>query len=129
MSHRSHMNTNTQIMRHVKHEMIHWSRHMGILNWWRRHGADVNNTQSAERINEAVERIVTTNPRLPLARRYRARLAPAVATSLNYARDLVAALPPSREASAARWSAEVALYRRKKSCMISVFRLERPGLR
>lgn len=106
MNLRSNMNTNVQIMRHVNHEMIHWSRHMGIFNWWRRHGGDANNAQSVERINETVERIVTTNPRLRLARRYRARLAPAVATSLNYARDLVAALPPSREASAARWSAD-----------------------
>ena len=56
---------------------------MGILDWWRRLSGDANNAQSAERINEAVERIVTTNPRLRLARRYRARLAPAAVAGMN----------------------------------------------
>ncbi len=46
------------------------------------------------------------NPQLRLARRYQAQLEPAVATSLKYVSDLVAALPAPREASAAAWSTD-----------------------
>jgi hypothetical protein len=48
-------------------------------------------------------------PRLRLTRRYRTRLAPAVATSLNYARDIVASIPAPREASAAKWFSDPCL--------------------
>jgi hypothetical protein len=82
---------------------------MSILNWWHRHGDDANKAQSAENINEAVERIVTMYPRLRLTRRYRARLAPAVATSLNHARNMVASIPAPREASAAKWFSDPCL--------------------
>lgn len=59
-----------------------------------------------QQTGEAVERIVRLSPQLRLARRYQARLAPAVATSLKYVGDLVASLPAPREASAAAWSSD-----------------------
>lgn len=62
--------------------------------------------QDTKQINEMVERIMALHPHLRLARRYRARLAPAVATSLNYFVDLVKSLPAPREASAAAWSSD-----------------------
>jgi hypothetical protein len=77
---------------------------MGIFNWWCSRGGAVS-AEDRQRIDETVERVVeTTNPRLRFAPRYRARLAPAVATSLAYVHELVAAVPPAREASAAAWS-------------------------
>jgi hypothetical protein len=39
-----------------------------------------------------------------MARRYEARLEPAVVTALRYVAGIVAAIPPAREASAAAWS-------------------------
>jgi hypothetical protein len=80
---------------------------MGILDWWRQRSGSAAGSQDGKRIDEAVERVVqTTNPRLKFARRYRARLAPAVRDSLDYIRDLLASLPPPREASAAGWAAD-----------------------
>jgi hypothetical protein len=59
------------------------------------------------RAEEAVERVVQlANPKLRLARRYRARLAPAVQGALDYIAKLVAALPGAREASSAAWAAD-----------------------
>jgi hypothetical protein len=82
---------------------------MGILDWWRRRGGIAKDAQSAEQIDAAVERIVKMNPRLRLARRYRARLAPAVATTLAYAKSVVAAAPAPRDAGAAGWSVDPCL--------------------
>lgn len=59
-----------------------------------------------EQLNEMVERIVALHPQLRLARRYRARLAPAVAASLKYVGDLAESVPEPREASAAAWSTD-----------------------
>jgi hypothetical protein len=55
-------------------------------------------------VAEAVERIVALSPHLRMARRYEARLGPAVATALRHVGGIVAAIPPAREASAAAWS-------------------------
>jgi len=78
---------------------------MGILEWWRGRDGSAANAQDKQRTVEAIERVVqTTNPKLRFARRYRERLAPAVGTSLAYARNLVASVPAAREASAAAWS-------------------------
>jgi hypothetical protein len=41
-----------------------------------------------------------------MARRYEARLQPAVVTALRYVAGIVAAIPPAREASAAAWSSD-----------------------
>jgi hypothetical protein len=56
------------------------------------------------RVAEAVERIVALSPHLRMARRYEARLEPAVVVALRYVAGVVAAIPPAREASAAAWS-------------------------
>jgi hypothetical protein len=58
----------------------------------------------AQRVDDTVERVMKLHPHLRLARRCKARLAPAVATSLKYMGELVASLPPAREASAAAWA-------------------------
>lgn len=79
---------------------------MSIIDWAGRHWTDANPPPEAD-ANEAVERIVqVVNPRLRFARRYRARLAPAVQAAREYARVLVCAVPPARAASAAGWSAD-----------------------
>lgn len=57
-------------------------------------------------VAEAVERIVALSPNLGMARRYQARLEPAVATALRYLAGIVAAIPPAREASADAWSSD-----------------------
>jgi hypothetical protein len=78
---------------------------MGILNWLL--GADSHaDDRHARWIGEAVDRIVTLNPRLRLARRYQVRLEPAAATALQYVIDLVGSLPAPREASAAAWASD-----------------------
>jgi hypothetical protein len=60
--------------------------------------------------DEALERLVdSVNPRLRLAARYREKLRPGVDAALDFARRFVGALPPAREASAARWGADPGL--------------------
>lgn len=78
---------------------------MGIFSWLL-HGSAATGVQDTQRIDEAVERIVRMSPQLRLAQRYRARLAPAVATSLKYVDDIVDSLPVPREASAAAWASD-----------------------
>jgi hypothetical protein len=65
---------------------------------------DANGEPDRARIAEAVERIVALSPHLRMARRYEARLEPAVVTALRYVAGIVAAIPPAREASAAAWA-------------------------
>lgn len=82
---------------------------MGILSWLL--GTDnPSDAQNAQQINELVERIAKLHPQLRLARRYQARLAPAVATSLDYAGKLVDSMPPAREASAAAWASDPCIH-------------------
>ena len=78
---------------------------MGIRAWWER----VTGARAPlhPRADETVERVVqVANPKLRLVSRYRARLAPAVSTALGYVGNLVAGLPPAREASAAAWASD-----------------------
>jgi hypothetical protein len=58
------------------------------------------------RVADAVERIVALSPHLRMARRYEARLEPAVVTALRYVAGIAAAVPPAREASAAAWASD-----------------------
>ena len=79
---------------------------MGILDWilGRRGGGD---PAAAKRAEEALERIIQlTNPRLRYARRFRARLVPAVQSAMAYAQSLLASVPPEREASPATWPSD-----------------------
>ncbi len=77
---------------------------MGILSWLSRtNPADLEDKQ---RIDEAVERVMRLNPQLKLARRYHAKLAPAVGTALRYVVGLVDSVPAARDANAAAWSAD-----------------------
>jgi len=59
---------------------------------------------SAEEIGQTIARIASTIPQLKLARQYDTRLAPAIRTTLDYAREIVAALPAPRDADANAWS-------------------------
>src|SRR4051794_10191226 len=59
--------------------------------------------QDRQRVGETVERVMKMHPQLRLARQYQKRLAPAVATSLTYMRELVDSVPAPREASSAAW--------------------------
>jgi hypothetical protein len=77
---------------------------MGILSLWERLTGGTR-APLHPRADEAVERVVqVANPKLRLVPRYRARLSPAVSAALGYVGNLVAALPPAREASAAGWA-------------------------
>lgn len=76
---------------------------MGILSWLSRtdHAAD---PQDKRRVDETIERVMQLNPQLRLARHYKTKLAPAVATALKYVGELVDSVPAAREASAAAWA-------------------------
>jgi hypothetical protein len=63
---------------------------MGIFRWLRRNDNSSTERRDMEQVREAVERVMTLNPRLRMAQHCAERLAPAVKVSLRYARDLVA---------------------------------------
>jgi hypothetical protein len=63
----------------------------------------------AQRIDAAIARIVAMNPRLKNAHHYERKLAAALRTSLRYTDELVASLPPLREASAGAWANDPAI--------------------
>ena len=76
---------------------------MGMLErvrgWW-----NAQRSREHAQTAETLERIVQlANPRLRFARRYRARLAPAVLAAMEYAAALVAAVPAAHDATAAAW--------------------------
>jgi hypothetical protein len=75
---------------------------MGFLNRFMR-TEDPATAQDRQRVGETVERVMKLHPQLRLARQYQKRLAPAVATSLGYMRELVGSVPAPREASSAAW--------------------------
>src|SRR5512147_3109180 len=81
---------------------------MGILGWWRnRSGGGSAAAPDRQIVDETIERVAQiTNPRLKLARRFRAQLAPAVETALAYTGELVNAMPAPREASSAGWAGD-----------------------
>jgi hypothetical protein len=82
---------------------------MGILDWFRgaKGGAAAANDTLTR---EACERIVQlANPRLRFAHRYRQRLAPALRTAMDYARSVVAGVPPALDASPAAWQSNPAM--------------------
>jgi hypothetical protein len=74
------------------------ARHVG--------GAQAPGEPDRASVAETVERIVALSPHLRMARRYEARLEPAVVTALRYVKGVVHAIPPAREASAAAWSSD-----------------------
>ncbi|WP_313704808.1 hypothetical protein [Massilia sp.] len=76
--------------------------------WWRPSGAPKggNGEPDPARVARMVDGIVALSPHLRMARRYEARLEPAVAAALRYMGGVVAAIPPAREASAAAWSVD-----------------------
>ncbi len=79
---------------------------MGIFDWIRGGTHARDDAGAAEVLEHLVQ---LTNPRLRFARRYRARLMPAVQAAMNYARSLVASVPPSRDASPAAWQSDSCL--------------------
>ena len=85
---------------------------MGLLGWLRRESdasgaAAVAPSLLAEATDIAVR---LTNPHLTLVRRYRQRLAPAVATSIHFLREQIPLLPASREATRAAWSSDPTIH-------------------
>ncbi len=79
-----------------------------LLAWWRPSGVakDGNGEPDPARVARMVDGIVALSPHLRMARRYEARLAPAVGAALRYMSGVAAAIPPAREASAAAWSVD-----------------------
>ncbi|HSF47641.1 MAG TPA: hypothetical protein VLA73_04695 [Burkholderiales bacterium] len=77
---------------------------MGILDWFRK-PASTGPEHDQAALREAIEQtVVDTDPRVRLVGGYQKRLAPAVAMTLGYARQLVAQLPQAMELSVAAWS-------------------------
>jgi hypothetical protein len=73
---------------------------------WIHHGSDAERG-SVDAARGLLEEMITlANPRLRFARKYRARLEPAVQSALVYARVLVASVPPARDATAAAWNTD-----------------------
>lgn len=61
---------------------------------------------SDEDVRQALARVVGIVPQVRLASRYEARLGPAIRATLQYGRDLVAALPAARDATPATWATD-----------------------
>lgn len=78
---------------------------MGLLDRIKR-GSERASAQDSDGVDAAIERLLALHPQLGLARHCRKRLAPAVAASLAYVRELVDAVPAAREASAAAWDGD-----------------------
>lgn len=78
---------------------------MGLFDrlWPRKRAQPVQETAQTRAL---VERLTVLSPSLKLARAYRERLVPALATSQAHIGELVARLPPAHEASAANWLAD-----------------------
>jgi hypothetical protein len=82
---------------------------MGILDWFRGITGGAGTAGDAL-TREACERIVQlANPRLRFAHRYRQRLVPVVGTAMEYARSVVASVPPALDASPATWQSNPAM--------------------
>jgi hypothetical protein len=82
---------------------------MGLLSrlWHRNDTTEPRDSRhSAAQVAQTIARIAATIPQLKLARQYEARLAPAIRGTLDYASDLVAALPAPRDADARTWSSD-----------------------
>ncbi len=62
--------------------------------------------QERDRINEALDHILAMHPRLRMARRYRERLSPAIAATLQYVDDFMRSFSAIHEASASSWSSD-----------------------
>ncbi|MGZ5172380.1 MAG: hypothetical protein ACXWCY_33640, partial [Burkholderiales bacterium] len=76
---------------------------MGLLEWVRGHRDETAHTEQV-RTAATLERIIElTNPRLRFARRYAARLTPAVHTAMEYARQLLVRVPAAHDAAEAAW--------------------------
>lgn len=84
---------------------------MGVLDWFKNRPAQFDPDRlSDEMVSRAVDKAISlTNPRLKLVRSCHDRLAPAAEVSVRYIREIVLALPPPIQASAACWSADPAL--------------------
>jgi hypothetical protein len=74
---------------------------MGILDRLRRRRAKA--PPVTPQIQALIERLLVLSPSLRLANGFRARVAPALACSIDYVNRLVDSLPPAREASASNW--------------------------
>jgi hypothetical protein len=74
------------------------------------HREDAQAEQQRLRVAEACERIVALSPHLHMARRYQARLEPAVAAAIAYLDRLVSGVPPAREVSAAAWPTDPCIH-------------------
>ncbi|WP_321796752.1 hypothetical protein [Caballeronia sp. J97] len=64
---------------------------------------------SREDVKQALARIVAVAPQVRLANRYESRLVPAVARTIDHARELVAALPAPRDATPGAWASDPCL--------------------
>jgi hypothetical protein len=61
---------------------------------------------SREDVRQALKRIVAIAPQVRLASRFEARLAPVIGKTLGFARELVCALPPPRDATPGAWAGD-----------------------
>ena len=79
---------------------------MRLLDWIRG-GPSHAITHDDEQTSEELDRVLQlTNPRLRYARRYRARLIPALKGAKEYTKSLIAGIPPARDASVETWRSD-----------------------
>ncbi|HTH60640.1 MAG TPA: hypothetical protein VL689_10860 [Paraburkholderia sp.] len=83
---------------------------MGILDWFRPRVAATPKSPEAQQADAMIDRLLVLSPSLRLARQYRTRLAPALAVSFDFVRDLVEQMPPAHEASASTWSSNAYIH-------------------
>jgi hypothetical protein len=84
---------------------------MGILDWFKNRPAQFDPDRvSEELIRGAIDKAITvTNPRLIVLSSCHQRLAPAVATTIEFLRGMVKALPEARPLSSTIWATDPAL--------------------
>lgn len=75
-----------------------------LMKRFERLGRSRSDADSTDDIREALDRILRIAPQVRLANRYESRLGPLVRSALRYARELVDALPPPRDATPSAWA-------------------------
>ncbi|SAK52772.1 hypothetical protein AWB79_01928 [Caballeronia hypogeia] len=79
-----------------------------MFDWLFKRGGGTDHA-SRDDVRRALDRITGIAPQLKLANRYEARLAPVIGTTLAFARELVSALPPPRDAKPDAWAGDAHL--------------------
>ena len=85
---------------------------MGIFDFWRHSEPQLDASQVSDALIRNTTDLVVkiAAPRAVLVHGYRERLAPSVATAILHVRDLVAQLPPVRDATPQGWASDPSVH-------------------